>query len=133
MEFTRITIIRARKPTKHNINEDLQWFGGSLGLFNPRDRDKSCFRIFITLIKHMKAGQGLTSDAIAAQLNLSRGTVVHHLTKLMASGIVDVDKNRYVLKFESMKELVDIIQSNLNKTFQSLHEVGDNIDKRLGL
>ena len=48
---TKITIIRIRKPAQSNINKELQWLGSSLGLFGLRDKDKSCFRIFIELIK----------------------------------------------------------------------------------
>ena len=51
----------------------------------------------------------------------------------MENGIVDVDKNKYYLKFENMKELVDLVHSNLDKTMKNLKEIGDQIDKRLGL
>ena len=50
----RITIIRMRRPETPSLNEELQWFGSSLGLFNLRDKDKSCFRIFIELLKATK-------------------------------------------------------------------------------
>ena len=45
MRFTKITIISAKKPKESDINEKLQWFGGSLGLFGIRYKDKSCFRV----------------------------------------------------------------------------------------
>ena len=48
----RITIINVRKPALRTINDELQWLGSSLGLFNLRDKDKSCFRIFIELLKN---------------------------------------------------------------------------------
>jgi len=50
----RITIINIRKRSLDNINMKLQWLGSSLGLFNLRDKDKSCFRIFIEVIKSAK-------------------------------------------------------------------------------
>jgi len=33
MRFTKITIISTKKPRASDINEQLQWFGGTLGLF----------------------------------------------------------------------------------------------------
>ncbi len=78
MRFTRITIIRIKKPERDHINEELQFLGESLGLFSERDKDKSCFRIFIIMVKALKIGQSLTSDEIAERSNLTRGTVIHH-------------------------------------------------------
>ncbi|MFH1506493.1 MAG: hypothetical protein ABIE94_05925, partial [archaeon] len=72
MRFTRITIIQTSVPRQHNINEELQWLGGSLGLFNPRDKDKSCFRIFIAFVQSLKTNIGYSSDELATKLNLTR-------------------------------------------------------------
>ena len=46
--FTKITIVRINQEVPEQIDEELQWIGSSLGLFNLRDKDKSCYRIFIT-------------------------------------------------------------------------------------
>src|SRR3989344_7938323 len=79
----RITIVKIQKPMRQNINEELQWFGNSLGLFGLRDKDQSCFRIFIELLQATKSKEGLTSDEIAYKLDLSRGTVMHHVNKMI--------------------------------------------------
>ena len=47
----RGNILKITKPGDSDINKTLEWFGNSLGLFNLRDKDKSCFRIFIELLK----------------------------------------------------------------------------------
>jgi len=52
----KITIISMNRPAQKNINQELQWFGSSLGLFNLRDKDKSTFRVFIELLKATKSG-----------------------------------------------------------------------------
>jgi len=75
-------IVKVRKSfTRDNVNEELRWLGNSLGLFGLRDRDSSCFRIFITLLRQTKRNEVVSSDKIAERLSLSRGTVVHHLNK----------------------------------------------------
>jgi len=138
MRFTRITIIRMKKPMAEHentqgINEELKFLGESLGLFNERDKDKSCFRIFIILIKALKTNHRLTSDEIADKTDLSRGTVIHHLNRLMESGIVVNQKNYYILSVDNMEELVELVKNNLTKTFDNLKPIAKSIDKRLEL
>ncbi len=129
----RITIIKSRKPVEHNINQKLQWLGSSLGLFNLRDKDKSCFRIFIELLKAAKRRHPLSSDELAFRLNLSRGTVIHHITKLMESGIVVAYKNKYMLRVDNLKELINEVEADLKRTCDGLKAVAEDIDKKLGL
>jgi len=133
MRFTRITIIRIRKPEQDHVNDELKYLGESLGLFNERDKDKSCFRIFIVLLKSLKTGQRLTSDEIAARTNLTRGTVIHHLNRLMESGIVVGQKSYYMLAVDNMEELVELVKNNLTKTFDNLKPIARDIDKKLEL
>lgn len=134
MSFTRITIIRTETESYNNVNDQLKWFGASLGLFNLRDKDGSCFRIFIVLLKDLKSlNKGLSSDEIAIKTRLTRGTVVHHLNKLMDAGFVVAVDNRYFLKANSMEELVDDVEANILKSLKSLREVGKDLDKNLGL
>jgi predicted transcriptional regulator len=133
MRFRRITIFKTTRPSHANINEELQWLGGSIGLFSLRDKDKSCFRIFITLLKNVKGKQGLTSDQLAANLSLTRGTVVFHLNKLMGAGIVNSEKNHYYLVTENLEMIIDEIKENLDKTLKELKEMAKEIDDRLEL
>jgi predicted transcriptional regulator len=133
MRFTKITIISSRKPAEPDINELLQYFGGSLGLFGIRDKDKSCFRIFITLLRNLKEEGPISSDDIAIRTGLTRGTVVHHINRLMESGIVTSEKGGYQLKVDKLEHLVDIIKDNVDRAFESLKEVGKDLDKKLGL
>lgn len=133
MRFTKITIISTRQPKESDINEKLQWFGGSLGLFGMRDKDKSCFRIFIVLLKGLKEEKPLSSDEIAEQTGLTRGTVVHHLNRLMSSGIVTAERRGYILKVDKLEHLVDIIKDNVDRAFENLKEVGKELDDKLGL
>ena len=127
----RITIIKHQKPSEKDLNKQLQWLGSSLGLFNLRDKDKSCFRIFIELIKSSKEKRPLSSDEIAARSDLTRGTVVHHLNKMMRSGLVVNHKNKYLLRVENLESLVDEVQKDIKRTMSDLKEVAEQIDKAL--
>ena len=129
----KITIINIRRPAQQDINQELQWLGSSLGLFNLRDKDKSCFRIFIELVKSTKRDIPLSSDQLAFQLDLSRGTVVHHLHKLLDSGIVLSESSGYILRNTSLHELLDEVEEDVRRTFSDLRKVAEEIDKGLGL
>ena len=129
----RITITSVRKPVQKNVNQELQWLGSSLGLFNLRDKDKSCFRVFIELIKNAKLGKPLSSDEIAYSLGLSRGTVIHHLNKLLDSGIAVEAERGYILRVSNLRGLINEVEKDLERTLDELREMAEEIDKSLGL
>ena len=130
--YSKITIIKSNKPAQRDINEQLQWLGLSLGLFNLRDKDRSCFRIFIQLLKN-EAGEGLTSDELAEKLNLSRGTVIHHIHKLVESGLVVRNGSRYFLRAANLEALIDEILKDVERTYQDMREVAKELDSKLRL
>ena len=132
-EFRRITIVKIRKPLQKNMNRDLQWFSESLGLFTERDKEKSCFRIFIELIKAARKKQTLSSDEIAFNSNLSRGTVVHHLNRLMESGLIVSHDNRYILRVDNLEELIEEIKKDVLKTLEDLRIIAEDLDDEVGL
>ncbi len=125
----KITIVSIRKPQRRNINQELQWFGSSLGLFGPRDKDKSCFRVFIELLKSAKKGTPLNSDEIAAKLGLTRGTVLHHINRLIEAGIVIHQNNKYILRVDTLKELVAELEKDVKRTMDDLKLMGEELDK----
>ena len=129
----KITIVSIRKPAESNVNQELQWLGTSLGLFNLRDKDKSCFRIFIELLKSAKKRETLTSDELALRLDLTRGTIIHHMNRLMESGLVVHEKNRYTLRVESLSSLIDEVEKDIQRTCEDLKRIALDLDKRLGI
>ena len=128
----KITIINIRKPVQKNINQELQWLGSSLGLFNLRDKDKSCFRLFIELVKNAKKGIPMSSDELAYKLGLSRGTVIHHINRLIDSGIVVPAHRGYILRVNNLRELIDEVEKDLQRTCNDLKRMAEEIDRSLG-
>jgi len=132
-EFRRLTIVKIRKPAKKEINQDLQWFCSTLGLFGLRDKNSSCFRIFVELLKAAKGSRTISSDEIGYRLGLSRGTVVHHLNRLIDSGLIIPDKNGYVLRVSNLGELVEQIKKDTDTVFQNLRDIARDLDEDLNL
>ncbi len=127
----RITIIQTRKPARTSLNEELQWLGDSLGLFNLRDKDKSCFRLFIELLKVSKQGMPVSSDELGEKLNLSRGTVIHHISRLMESGLVVHEGRRYMLRDGRLELVIDDIRRDFERTVEELKKAAKEIDEML--
>ncbi len=127
----KIVLVKIRRGTTEDVNRELQWLGNSLGLFNLRDRDSSCFRVFITLVRKANDNKALTSDEIAEKLHLTRGTVVHHLSKLMDSGIVVREREGYLLRERYLSAVIKDIQRDMEAMFSELNEVAEEIDERL--
>lgn len=133
MRITKITLIRKKAPAINNINEILLRFGESLGLFSARDKDKSCYRIFIVLIKALKHTYEISSDEIAEKTGLSRGTVVHHLNNLMDMGIVTNTRNKYFLNVKNLQDLVEQMRAVTNNVFDEISVLAKQIDDSLKL
>jgi len=132
----KITIVSIRKVKTNStssLNNDLQWLCDSLGLFSTRDKDKSCFRMFVVLLKSLRFNEGLTSDQISDRIGLSRGAVVHHLHKLIEAGLIVNDRNLYYVRVNNLTELIDELEKDVLKTFYEMRETAKNIDKRLKL
>lgn len=131
-EFRRVTIVKIRKPAQKVVNQDLQWFCSTLGLFSLRDKNSSCFRIFVELLKAAKQSRPISSDEIGYKLGLTRGTVVHHLNRLIDSGLIINEGNGYILRVSSLEELVDEVKKDTDKVFINLRDVAKDLDNDLG-
>lgn len=124
----KITIIKARKKSNLNINEELLWLGNSLGLFQKRDKDKSCYRIFLELIKNKG---GVSSDELAYKLGLTRATIIHHLKNLIKAGIVIEESNKYYLRVDNLKGLVEELRRDINNILDDIEKIASHIDEVL--
>ena len=131
--FRKVTIVRVEKPQKYDINEDIQWFSTSLGLFGDRDKEKSRFRVFLELLKSAKLKKGMSTDQIADRTNLTRATVIHHLNFLIEQGLVINKDNKYYLRVENLHQLVKTLQGDVERIFNDLIKTADSIDRELGL
>ena len=69
---------------------------------------------------------------IAEKLGLSRGTVVHHLAKLMDSGIVLREREGYILRESNMQDLIKDLHHDMERMFSELKDVAKEIDLKLG-
>ena len=125
--FKRLTIVKVRTP-EDNLNSEVQWLSESFGLFSQRDKDKSCFRLFIALLQ---AKHSMSSNELAYKLNLSRATVIHHLNKLISCGLVIIDDNKFILREKNLELCLKRIKDDILSTFEEMESEAKQIDKKL--
>ena len=125
--FKRLTIVKVRIPDE-NLNSEVQWFSESFGLFSQRDKDESCFRLFIALLQ---AKRPMSSNELAYKLNLSRATVIHHLNKLISCGLIIIEGNKYILREKNLELSLKRIKEDLISTFEEMEAEAKRIDKKL--
>ena len=131
MPVDRITIINVEPPESTDINTELQWLGATLGLFGQRDKNSSCFRIFITLIRAAQEENTLTSDEIANNCKLSRATVIHHLNKLRDTGLIQDAPNGYQLSKPTITQSLNHLEEELNDMIALMRAVAKDIDNKI--
>ena len=121
--------MRLRSPERA-LNPELQWLSESLGLFSERDKDRSCFRVFLAILQSKKP---LASDELAYRLNLSRATVIHHLSKLIATGLVVIEDNKYVLRAKNLEATLKKMKLDVLSAYEEMEAMAKEIDKKLSL
>lgn len=85
------------------------------------------------LVKAARRKQLLSSDELAARTNLSRGTIIHHITHLIESGLVAQYENKYMLRVENLETLMEELQRDLHRVFEDLTTMAQELDDQLGL
>jgi predicted transcriptional regulator len=127
------TILDLRIMPKVDVEQDVEWICKSFGFLETRDKEKTAARIFRELLEAAKEGEGLSSDELAVKLKLSRGTMVHHLNKLMKSGLVIHHEGRYKLRAFSLQRTVEEVKRDIIRVFENINQVAKSIDENLGL
>jgi len=124
-----IRILNLKSPSEGELNDGLQFFSKCFGMFGKRDREKSCFRIFVHLLRE---NDSLSSEELAQMSNLSRATVIHHASRLIDSGLVERRDNVYFLRFRKLEDLTRDIERDVSSTFKRLRGMAREIDEEMG-
>ena len=93
-------------------------------MFERLVNDKVKFRITMTLSPTLIS---MLSD------NLLQERYLKHINKLIESGLVIHEGNRYTLRVDTLKSLIEEIEKDLTRALDDLKEGAKEIDKALGL
>lgn len=101
-------------------------------MFNERDKEKSCHRIFIQLVKAKKESRFLSTQELADLSHLSRATVLHHLGKLMESNIAMEMNHKFVLVDPNMNSIILRLKKETEEFMDEMDRISKKLDKELG-
>lgn len=131
--LTEYRIFNVRKLASVDVEKDLEWICRSFGFLEPRDKRRTAYRVFRAIIEAARKNEGLSSDEIAEELALSRGTIVHHLNKMIKSGLVIYHEGQYKLRGRNLATTIEEIRLDMGRVFESLKDVSKTIDDLLHL
>ena len=127
------TILNIRSPPSVDYEKDLEWICRSLGFLGSRDKERTAYSIFRTLLEAASQSKGLSSDELAQRIGLTRGTMVHHLNKLIKSGLLIHHEGQYKLRGRSLVNTIEEVQRDMNRVFENLAGIARTVDQALGL
>jgi predicted transcriptional regulator len=132
--YREIRIRTVQKPHRKDINDDLKWVCGSLGISSGRDTDEVSRKILIGLLKKFaEQKQPVASEDLAQELKIKQARVNHHIRNLIESGFVYRDKKRILLRGGSLKTTIQEIKKDTDRVFIELLEIAEEIDNQVGL
>ncbi len=130
----KIEIKKIRTPPPGSLKSDIDFICQSFGYFTKRDKNNTAGRIFHLIVKKASENtNGLTSDEIATELDLTRGAIVYHLNNFMSAGLVIREKNLYRLRSQCLQKSIDEIRNDAFRIFNEMMKIAEEIDKELGI
>ena len=82
----KIELKRIRTPPAGSIDNEIDFICESFGYFTKRDKNNTAGHIFQFIIKKTaENSEGVTSDEIAKELDLTRGAIVYHLNNFITA------------------------------------------------
>ena len=128
-----VQVKKVRSPAPGNIEDDIDYICKSFGYFTLRDKQGSAGRIFRLLVKEGCGNKdGLSSDDLAYNLELSRGAIIHHLNNFIKSGLVTKENNLYRLRSQSLQKSIEEIKVDIDRIFNQMIKIAMEIDDKLG-
>jgi len=128
----KIHLKKIRTPAPGSLKGDIDFICRSFGYFSQRDKNNTAGRIFRLLVNDTAEGEGMTSDEIAEELELSRGAIVYHLNNFIATGLVVKEKNKYKLRSQSLQKSIEEIRQDTKRIFDEMIKIAESIDEELG-
>ena len=128
-----VQVKKIRSPAPGNIEDDIDYICKSFGYFTLRDKKDSAGRIFRCLVREGCGDkEGLSSDNLSEQLELSRGAIIHHLNSFIKSGLVIKENNFYRLRSQSLQKSIEEIKIDIDRIFKQMTKIAMEIDDKLG-
>ena len=126
-----VTIKERRMPEREEMEDLMEWVCECLGLVKGRDTDKTSAKLLTCFLRHSLKNEPTTPEIMAAELNLSRSTVLHHLKKYMKSGLIIRTSKGYELRERTLEDTIREIEKDVEREFERIRRIARKIDEAL--
>lgn len=131
--MAQIILKQYNKPTKDNLEKDIEWLCHSFGLSSGRDTSFTSNRIVAEILEQAAEQKRIFSDTIADNLELSQNLINHHLRNLINSGLIVRERKQILIRGGSLKEAVKEIRKDALRILDSIELMAEEIDEELGM
>ena len=121
------------KPREKSLEGDLDWICESFGFYEEIDREKTASKIFRELLNSATEAEGLTSTSLGEGSDVTRGAALNHLKRMIASGLVVKDGNKYSLRCSSLYRTINEVRRDVDRLFEDVEAVAADIDLEMGV
>lgn len=129
----QIIIRDLEKPTEKTLENDIEWICESLGFYEKIDKEKTAAQIFKKILESTVKEKKLTSSKLGEESNVTRGAALHHLKRMMNSGIITKKGRNYCLRRSSLYNTIIEIHEDIDRIFRNLESIAKEIDDRIGI
>ena len=129
----RIVVRKVQRPFTQDFNEEFNFICRSLGFFEDIDKDKTAALVLKEVISGAEHGKYYTSTGLSEKVGMSRGATINHLNNLMRAGLLERDGRIYVPRSGSILRIMEELEADIERVFNSLKETAKRIDKQMGI
>ncbi len=128
-----LTIIRARGvPVQKEREDELESFCRAMNIISRRDMDGTVMVVFRSILTKGRA-QPVGSSELADFTHLNRVTIIHHLQRLQAMGLVEHTERKYLLRVSALSEAVERMREEMLESFKEAEEMAGRLDREFML
>ncbi len=120
-------------PLTTDKDSDIEWICKCFGFMEPRDKKRTGAKILAALVKAVKEKGGISSDELAEKVGVTRAAVVHHLNRMMSSGLVVRRYGSYQLRMQGVESTIVEVQRDIMRVFENLRKVSREIDEAMNI
>ncbi len=125
----KIVIRTKAKPAKENVDELTDWFCQVFDLATRENQPEP--ELFKDIVSKSIAGDGVTSKELFKEFDIPRSTVIYHLNRFIATGLVIRKGRKYQLRAEDMESTIRELQSDMINEFNRLLQFAEKLDEEM--
>jgi len=120
-------------PLTSDRDSDVEWMCKCFGFMEPRDKRRTAAKIFAVLVENANNDNGMSSDEIAEKVGVTRAGVIHHLSKMIGSGLAIQRQEGYKLRTRSVESTIIEVQRDIARVFENLTRIAREIDRTMNI